>query len=82
MSNWIKLRRVVGYEEGSKIARFNADEIQFYYADTDMHRGNEINVTKICFNKYMVSVLETPQEVDNAISSPLTNKLAKWSENE
>ena len=80
MSHFIKLRRVVGHESGHTMARFNVDEIYFYYAELMTQTGKEIMTTRICMNDYSIHVLETPDEVDNIISSPVTNKLAKWSE--
>lgn len=67
MSRYIKLNRVVGYATGSKIARLNVDQIQFYFPDGMTQGGNLIEVTTICFNEYMVHVLETPEVIDDMI---------------
>ena len=67
MSRFIKLQRVVGYEEGSQTARINVDEIQFYFGDVMLQTGEDINVTTIAFKEHTVHVLETPDEIDSII---------------
>ena len=67
MSKFIKLQRVVGYEEGSQTARINVDEIQFYFGDVILRAAEDVNVTTIAFKEHTVHVLETPDEIDNII---------------
>ena len=63
----IKLKRLLGQEEGFTLVTVNKDQILFYYGDMYMHRGQLVNVTTIVFNDATIYVLETPEQVDRLV---------------
>ena len=83
MSYWIKLTWYDSlFAEPIKV-RVNVDNLDFYCQDTYTcpTKGSIVGST-VKWNDRQIFVLEKPSEIDNLISSPLTNKLAKWSEND
>jgi hypothetical protein len=63
----IRLKRVVGHQEGYTMARVNTDQIQFYFGDMMTQGGKLINVTTIAFADSSIQVLESPDHIDELI---------------
>ena len=84
MSNWIKLTWYYDSSFDPIVVRVNADKIEYYHYETYGHstKNGIIDGSTVKFNDRHLFVLEKPSEIDNLISSPMTNKLAKWSEND
>ena len=83
MSNFIKLNWHDAHFDKPIVVRVNVDNLDYYHYSTySQSEKGLVCGSVVKFNDREIFVLEKPSEIDNAISSPLTNKLAKWSEND
>lgn len=68
MSYFIKLKKVVKYNEEVTIARINMERVEAYYAVNETFYGKELVVTNIILPEGNFFVLETPEEIDEMLS--------------